>query len=286
MLALAIVAFFGVFIVGVLVFTGRQTMALPDNTPARFVAEHRREPGEQVVVCLGASITHGRLSASWVELLAQRLRPRGFRLVNAGINGDLAYNARRRLPDVIACQPDAVVVLVGTNDVLAGYSPRGEARYRSKALPTRPTIAWYRENLQGIVSELKQRTRARIALCALPMLGEDLSAPINQRLREYNTVVREVTEQEQVTFVPVYDVLAQELAAHRPSGGHGFNPDGLWPLIKAMLLRFVLGWSWGRIAASNGYLLLTDGIHLDDRAAARLADLVEGFLLKSSPTSP
>src|SRR4029079_19398693 len=102
--------------------------------------------------CLGASIIHGRVSANIVDVLDARLSGDGFQFVNAGLNGDLAYNALSRLPGVIACRPDLVVVLVGTNDILSTLSRRNQAFYRrAKKLPLSPNIAWYRENLQAIV---------------------------------------------------------------------------------------------------------------------------------------
>src|SRR5690242_1302903 len=95
-------------------YAAAQAQRAPANAPRRFA----RDPAKKTVACLGASIVHGRMSADVVAALAARLGDE-YQVVNAGVNGDLAYNARQRLPDVIACEPDYVVVLVGTNDVLA-----------------------------------------------------------------------------------------------------------------------------------------------------------------------
>src|SRR5262245_41482522 len=113
-----------------LAYAGRRAEQPPENNPRRFVKRARRRPGAKVVACVGASIVHGRVSYNFVDALERRLEAGGFQLVNAGVNGDLAYNARQRLDEVIACQPDFVIVLVGTNDVLATMSPRHERRYR------------------------------------------------------------------------------------------------------------------------------------------------------------
>ncbi|HTZ90620.1 MAG TPA: hypothetical protein VMA71_09770 [Alloacidobacterium sp.] len=51
-------------------------------------------------------------------------RNRRFRFHNFGVGGDLAYNALRRLPGLIACCPDKVVVWIGSNDALALVSPK------------------------------------------------------------------------------------------------------------------------------------------------------------------
>jgi len=271
-------------VAGAGIFALRQAARLPDNAPARFLAEGQRRPGARVVVCLGASITHGRVSENWVDLLGARLGP-GLQFVNAGVNGDLAYNARLRLPDVIACEPDMVVVLVGSNDAMASSDPKLEARYRRlKGLPVTPTKAWYRENMEAIVSELKQRTKAKIALCSLPMLGDVPESEANRKVREFNEVLREVAERHQAAYVPVNEELTRLLQQERGAGGRPFDfTNG--PMLKAVLQRYLLGMDWDRIAAANGYLFNTDGIHLSRRAGEIVARLVEEAIVRELPAA-
>ena len=45
-------------------------------------------------------------------------------LLNFGVGGDLAFNARERLPAVLRRRPDKLVVLIGDNDVLRIVAPR------------------------------------------------------------------------------------------------------------------------------------------------------------------
>ncbi len=229
------------------------------------------------MVCLGASIIHGRMSFNVVDLLAERLGS-GYQLVNAGVNGDLAHNARLRLPEVIACQPDAAVVLVGTNDVIASLSPRSERRYRRmKKLPERPTKAWYRDNLLGIVTALRRETPARVAVCSLPVLGEALDAEPNRRAAEYGAVAREIASQEGIAYLPVHEDTSAVVRAERPGGGRAFE-DRPGLVLGAMVERQVLGRSFDAIGARNGFVLLTDGIHLNRRAATLVADRFEAFV--------
>jgi lysophospholipase L1-like esterase len=264
---------------GLFVLLVRRMNALPPNTPRRFLDEKQRQPGKKVVACLGASITQGQLSFSWVNLLAERVATWGVQVVNAGVNGDLAYNARQRLPEVIACQPDAVVVLVGTNDILAATSPEAEARYRKeKQLPAKPTREWYREHLEGIVTELRGRTQARVALCSLPMLGEKLDSPVNQQVRAYNDVIRQVARDNALMYLPIYEDLTRYLQQERGANGREFQlSTGL--VFKAAAQHHLLRKDWDRVAEANGFFLCTDGIHLDRRAGERVADLVQAFLL-------
>ena len=82
----------------------------------------------KTVVCFGASLTAGRVSFDYVELLNARPSLSGYRFVNHGVDGDLAWNGLQRLDKVIAGQPDAVSILIGTNDVNATMSERNLLR--------------------------------------------------------------------------------------------------------------------------------------------------------------
>jgi lysophospholipase L1-like esterase len=87
---------------------------------------------ERLLVCLGDSITAGQVSANYVKLLTGQWKRKAVRVENRGVNGDLAYNVAARLDEVIALQPDALTLLVGTNDVNSHYDDKWLARYMSK----------------------------------------------------------------------------------------------------------------------------------------------------------
>jgi lysophospholipase L1-like esterase len=91
-------------------------------------------------------------------MLRDRLAATGFEVVNAGVNGDTSTGVLARLDQVIACRPDAVTVLIGTNDVLEGIG-------REDALPA------YRANVTKIVQRLRDETSARIAVLSPPPFG-------------------------------------------------------------------------------------------------------------------
>ncbi|HEY0256766.1 MAG TPA: GDSL-type esterase/lipase family protein, partial [Candidatus Methylacidiphilales bacterium] len=83
----------------------------------------------KTVVCFGASLTAGTVSFDYVELLRARPSLAGFRFINHGVNGDLAWNGLQRLDKVVAERPDIVTILIGTNDVNATLSERNRLRY-------------------------------------------------------------------------------------------------------------------------------------------------------------
>jgi lysophospholipase L1-like esterase len=250
----------------------------PAVTPERFVAEQMRRRGHTVVALLGASLVHGRIGASFADVLASRLGPHGFQFINAGVNGDLAYNARRRLDAVIACEPDVVIALIGSNDVMASLGARralGYALY--KRLPRRPNLPWFRENLTAIATELTTRTRARVVLCSLPTLGERIDADVNRQLARYNAVVRDVADQ----YGTGYLALHEHLDAWLEQIGHASGPPfakAAQRTAEALVKRYVLGRDWDAIAESHGYALFVDGVHASDRGAFIIADEFERYL--------
>jgi len=232
----------------------------------------------RLVLCLGASIVEGRISSNFVDVLRERMRAEGFRFVNAGVAGYEAYNVLVHLEAAIAQQPDFAVILVGTNDVTASLSPAMARLSRwTKGNPKPPSARFYRDNMIQIVRTLRDRTPARIALASLPVLGEDLESPPNRRTREYNALLQQVAGQEGASYLPVYERQEAYLRAAQPGRGRGFQV-GLTPSIKLLAQHFLLRQSFDTIAARNGYLLLTDGMHLNARGAAFLADEVESFL--------
>ena len=248
----------------------------PADAPAAFL-KHGRAPGTRtLVVCAGDSITHGVMSANYVDLLRDHQGGDGYEFVNAGINGNLAWNVHRRLDDIVACRPDAVTLLVGTNDVLATLGPPWEAMYRRQQhIPVTPTLGWYRENVGAILGRLLAETDARVAVLDLPPLGEDVHSEINQRVLEYNAALREIAAAAGVEVLSLHDhLLALLPAVHTPRPFEGRrNLMG-----SALARRLVLRRSWDEVSEAHGLALLTDHLHLNDRSAAVVAELIAGWL--------
>jgi hypothetical protein len=67
---------------------------------------------------------------------------------------------------------------------------------------------------------------------------------------------------------------------HRPPP---YTGDRL-PIVRAMLSHSVLRRSWDEISRRNGLVVLTDQIHLNERAAAIVAGLVAEALSRGGVT--
>jgi lysophospholipase L1-like esterase len=233
---------------------------------------------KHIVVCLGASIVRGQVSYNFVNLLDQRMAEDGFQFINAGVAGDQAYSVLMRLDSVIDYQPDFVIILVGTNDVTATLSPTLARISRlTRRFPQPPSAEFYRYNMLRIINTLKEKTSAEIALVSLPVLGEDLESIPNQRIKDYNALLKEITDEKQVGYLPVYDLQEEYLREVQQGNGRPYESGGMLS-IKAVARHYLLRQSFDEISRKHHFLLVTDGIHMNSRGAIFIADEIESFL--------
>ena len=265
-----------VFIIGVVILMIVPTIRQRQKSPRTFLKRDRQPDTQTLVVCAGDSITFGVGSADYMKMLEERLGGDGYEFVNAGIDGNLAWNVLQRLDEIIACQPDVVTLLVGTNDVNGTLNQAWENRYRQgQKIPEKPTLDWYRQNVERIVERLQNETKAQIALIEIPLLGEDLNSEMNQRVMKYNKALKVIATDRSILLLPLYERLCAILPQnHTPPPYEG----KISLMLKAVLKRNILRKNWDQIAQSEGLYLLTDHIHLNDRAGRIIADLVEDFL--------
>jgi len=243
----------------------RSFLALP-------LDERERRP---VVAALGASIVRGRASVDFVRMLREELPDLAF--VNGGVNGRVAWELLSAMDDVMACHPSAAIILVGTNDVEATLDPDGgQGVQQAKGLPEAPSIDFYGECLTGIVDRLHDGG-ARVAVCSLPPLGQDLGDMANQRTHEFNRVIAVVCESRRATYLPVNERMADMLRHHGADAEHPFT--GSWrPGLESLLWHFVGRQSFDDISRRQGMLLSPDGVHLNTMGAQVVADLAAEFL--------
>ena len=233
-------------------------------------------------VIAGASIVRGRASVDFVQMLRERLPART--IVNAGVNGNVAWELLQRIDQVIACRPTEVAILIGTNDVQATLSPDATQQTReSKGLPEDPSLGWYAACLTEIVERLQQ-AGAAVALCSLPPIGQDLEAPVNIVVRAANAEIRGVCERTGATYLPVYEHLVELLASQHATEGPAWT--GSWiPGARSLVEHFVLKRSYDAVALAQGWVISPDGVHMDSSGAAIIADAVADWLEDQSSTA-
>jgi lysophospholipase L1-like esterase len=238
-----------------------------------------------VIACLGSSSTQGKGQAfNWIAELELRLKsgPRQFVFHNFGVGGDLAYNALQRVPKLIACRPNKVVVFIGGNDALAMASSKAGRFFRFfNRLPRAPSPVWFEENLRAIVTTLRNGSSAAIALCSLPPMGEDphsanpFQSDLNRSIGNFSAIIKKVAAEEGVNYIPLHEEFTAQIAQEPGQALTAFN---FLPFYRDAFRAFVLHKSPDEIARLNGWKFHTDGVHLNRRGGLIVAGHVQIFI--------
>lgn len=249
------------------------------GTTKAFLRDGRTSGMSTIVACVGDSITEGVGSADWVAMLRERVGPKGVQVVNAGVAGDLSWNALQRLDAVVQCDPDVVTLMIGTNDVAAeSFSWLPRLLLRLKGIDRIPTLEWYVANVSAILRRLQDETHARIAVIDIPIMGEDIHSETNERINQFNEALYAIAAEHGVPCLPLHDRLVSLLPA-------GHNPPPyrakVWPVMKAQVLHLVFHRSWQEVSDRNGLALLVDHTHLGERAGEVVAELVAEIVTAS-----
>jgi lysophospholipase L1-like esterase len=238
----------------------------------------------ETVACVGSSTTASKGTYRWITELEGRPHNSRFRFVKLGVGGDLSFDIVRRLRRVIAIQPDRVIILIGTNDILASVFPNFRRIVRVwKGLPAEPAVQRFEWNLALITRRLRQDTNARIALSSLAPMGEDphSSDPVQSRLNDlcaaFSGAIRDVALREGTYYIPFYESFCAQLVnsrAAKPFTRFSFPSFYRDYLFRELILRR----SFDEISRTNGWEFHIDGIHLNTRGGRILTEAIQQFL--------
>jgi len=233
---------------------------------------------KKTVLFLGASITQGKISKSYVKILKRILGTNQYSFINHGVAGYESFNVMKKLGKGIKLSPDFVILLAGTNDVLSSLDSKlAELTRKLKKIPHEPSISHYRKNISSIVQQIKADTEASIAIASLPVIGENLGSLENITIAEYNTELKSIAGIENVNYLPVFEK-QKEFLIQRIDGKGKDYVSSQKLAYSSLLQHYLLFMSFDRISERNGYLLLTDGIHQNSLGAKFIADEVEKFI--------
>jgi lysophospholipase L1-like esterase len=242
------------------------------------------DSGLETVACVGSSTTASKGTYRWIAELESRPQNGRFRFVNFGVGGDLSFDTVRRVRRVSGLRPDRVIILIGTNDILASVFPNFRRVVRVwKGLPHEPTPQRFRENLGLITRRLRRETDARIALSSLAPVGEDphsvdaVQSRLNGLCAAYNDVIREVSAREGTDYIEFYEAFQDEL--DRSKTAKPFTRFSFLSFYRDYLVReMVLRRSFDEISRINGWKFHIDGVHLNTRGGRILTEAVQRFL--------
>lgn len=171
---------------------------------AQRLAFFRQMPDrKREIVFLGDGLTE---LGEWQELLPGR------RVINRGITGDNTYGVLARLDEVLSSQPAKIFLMIGLIDLRQDV----------------PDVFILR-NFERILSQIRIHSpRTRVYLLSVLPLNEALRRDdpahlTNERIRELNRKIALLAEAQQVPFVNMYEVYADENGQLRA----GLTWDGL-----------------------------------------------------------
>ncbi|UAJ80061.1 SGNH/GDSL hydrolase family protein [Leifsonia sp. ZF2019] len=175
------------------------------------------------LAAFGDSITKGRKSASWVNLLRHSLGPSAS-ITNYGIDGDHMTNVRRRASSMQRSDCTHILILAGTNDTLWTHLNlwRRAVIRIIKRLTRRPSHKTTRIELERLLQTLTRQYPRHIAVCTIPPLGNSATTA---DLTATNRTIIEVAASVGVTVLPVYERLT--LLAELPSAPRIMLHDGI-----------------------------------------------------------
>ncbi|AUD07390.1 SGNH/GDSL hydrolase family protein [Spirosoma pollinicola] len=145
------------------------------------------------VVFFGDSITQAGVGpGGYIDRLKKMLPSDQFELIGAGIGGNKIYDLFLRMDDdVLAKQPDVVIVWVGVNDVWH------KASFGTGTDPDK-FVKFY----EALVKKLKA-ANARVMLCTPAAIGEktDFSNQQDGDLNQYSQLIRDLAKRQNIPLI-------------------------------------------------------------------------------------
>ena len=251
---------------------------LPKYHPNNFTSD--TEDNREVVICCGDSITHGRIGYDWFSDLHSKDQSRIY--INAGINGDLAWNLYLRIEDIINCNPDKITILIGTNDAMGSQSDAmGDDYIKRKGLPRIPSIEWYEENYELIIDSLIDKTDAKIYLITLPWIGELENEEIIEIIKNHNKVIKSLGKKYNLDVIPFFkeiDKIINESKSQglkrKPVDQYVVNYKRYYRIVRSVFMYYLFGFKWNAIGQKYGLVTTCDFIHLNEHSGKILIDLI------------
>ena len=254
---------------------------LPKSHPNNYISN--AEDNREVILCYGDSITHGRIGYDWCGELSNQDNSRIY--INAGVNGDLAWNLNQRLDDIINCRPNIITILIGSNDAMGSQSKlMGDDYVKRKALPRTPSIDWYKENYELIIKSLIDNTNAKIYLITLPWIGELENEEIIEIIKNHNNVIKGLGRQYNLEVIPFFDELHKFINNKtKESKEHSIdtyliNYKRFYRIVRALFMHYLFGFSWNAIGRKYGLVATCDFIHLNEDSGRLIKNLIKDHL--------
>jgi isoamyl acetate esterase len=198
------------------------------------------------VIFFGDSITElGVRPGGYVTRVDSMCKAAGkgadFEFSGAGVSGNKVYDLYLRMEeDVLAKNPDVVVIYVGVNDV-----------WHKTLLGTGTDPDKFEKFYTAILKKLKEKN-VRAVLCTPAVVGEktDMSNPLDGDLNRYSNIIRDIAKKNNLPLIDLRkNFIEYELAnnpenkekeiltydrVHMNARGNQFLADAMWSTVKSL----------------------------------------------------
>jgi lysophospholipase L1-like esterase len=149
------------------------------------------------VIFFGDSITQaGANAGGYIKRIDSMCRAEGkegnFEFIGAGIGGNKVYDLYLRMEnDVVAKEPDVVIIYIGVNDV-----------WHKTSSGTGTDADKFEKFYQAIIDKLKAKN-IKVVLCTPAAIGEktDFSNPQDGDMNGYSNIIRGIAKKNELTLV-------------------------------------------------------------------------------------
>ncbi len=198
------------------------------------------------VIFFGDSITElGVKPGGYITRIDSMCRAEGlsaqYEFTGAGIGGNKIYDLYLRMEeDVLAKNPDVVVIYVGVNDV-----------WHKTLLGTGTDPDKFEKFYQAVLNKLKAKG-IKAVLCTPAVIGEknDMSNPQDGDLNRYSNIIRSIATKNNLQLADLRRLFIDYLVKNNPENkerdiltydrvhmndkGNQFIADAMWKLLKSL----------------------------------------------------
>lgn len=211
------------------------------------------------IALIGDSLTEGRPGVSFASRLKERFPKDSF--INLGKPGETVKSLHSRLTKTgIENDYDVAFLWIGTNDV---YSKL----LTVQAQPVVENLEEFKQIYQQVVDIVISSSKKVVAVSPA-IVGEDITNPSNKEIKELATLIKSISENEQIHYLDLQAVFEKELADANSSDYISTNP------LRVMFDVFFNKneSKIDRLSTKRGLKLTLDGIHLNSAGAKIVTD--------------
>jgi len=167
---------------------------------------------KQHIVFFGDSITEaGVKPTGFITKLGEMLKQKGidnnYELMGAGIGGNKVYDLYLRMDDdILAKNPDIVVIWVGVNDV-----------WHKRSFGTGTDADKFEKFYNAIIKKL-QAKNIKVLICTPAAIGEktDFSNELDGDLNKYSSIIRNIAKNNNCALIDLRKMTLDYNLAHNP----------------------------------------------------------------------